>query len=150
MGAGYTVENSNGEVIAKMGDHVAIDEVTEEQVRSGEVVYSPIADEILLTVDMKLTGGGEVRRYDSGDTLLTLESDRIRQVLSLIPVADFIFGEKWEITSPTHGHVCTAQEDRQLNPASKPSKSIQIEDDANLSNVEMFGIMCMLAKLSVT
>lgn len=150
MEAGYTIENGDGEVIAKMGDHVAIDPVSKEQVGDGEVVYSTITDEILLEVDMNLTGGGKVTHYDSNDTVLTLESSRIRQALSLVPVLDFLFNEKWTIESPSAGHVCTASENRSINPFSKPTKSINIRNDANLSNIEVFGITCMLAKLSLS
>lgn len=149
MGAGYTIENADGEVIAEMGDHDSIDAVSKGQVSSGEVVYSTINDEILLEVDMNLTGGGKVTRYDSGDTILSLESSRARQVLSLVPVVDFLFNEKWTISSPSGGHVCTASENRSINPFSKPTKSINIRGDANLSDLEVFGIMCMLAKLSL-
>lgn len=139
MEAGYIIENADGEVIAKMGDRVVIDSVSKDEVGSGELVYSTLTDEILLEVNMNLTGGAEVIRYDSGETILTLESNRVRQLLSLIPVADFLFNEKWTIESASNGHVCTASENRWINPFSKPSKNINIRDDANLSILKCSG-----------
>lgn len=155
MGAGYTVTNSDGKVIAKVGDGIAIDEISEDEVNSGiidydEVIYSTISDEIVLSTDMNISGGGKIARYDSKDTLITLESNRIRQILSLIYIADFIFPQKWKINSPEHGEICTIREDRHINPFSKPSKSINIKQHEKLSNIEIFAIMCLVAKMSTT